>query len=139
MENIKLSTRILKRALGYTFKMYRFYDENNSNNECFKLTVSNRTLKIKEHAILTYHIYIVGMFDDKVREYMFNVIETAINLKIDNLGLTDVLYIEKNASNFIVHKAGSILYEPASISYDENYDKLYTELEYVITHYKNYF
>ena len=131
------STHILKKTLGYTFTMY--FHKDIKNETCFTLTVKNRTLKIKEHIILTYPTYIAGLFYGKINEYMFNAIEQAINLKIDNLGLSDVLYIEKSTDNFIVHKTNSILYEQLFTPYCENYDKLYTELEYVITHYKNYF
>ena len=133
------STQILKKALGYTFTLYYHMDINNNNNTCFKLTVKNRTLKIKEHVLLEYPTYIVGMFDEKIKEYIFDVIETAINLKIDNLGLSDTLYIQKNTNVFVVHKTNSILHKTLFIPYGENYDKLYDNLEHVITNYKNYF
>ena len=131
------STHILKKTLGYTFIMY--YHTDNNNNTCFTLTVKNRTLKVKEHVILTYPTYIAGVFYEKIKEYIFNVIEQSINLKIDNLGLSNILYIEKNTNDFIIHKTNSVLYEQLFTPYCENYDKLYTNLEYVITHYKNYF
>ena len=134
----KLHTKhILKKTLGYTFTMYYHTDKN--NNTCFTLTVKNRCLKIKEHIILEYPTYISGMFYDKIKEYMFDVIETSINLKIDNLGLNDTLYIEKNTDNFIVHKTNSVLYKQLFIPDYENYDKLYIDIEHVITHHKNYF
>ena len=117
--------------------MYHHKDDN--NNECFTLTVLNKTLKIKEHVLLTNPTYIVGMFDNKIKEYMFDVIEQSINLKIDNLGLSDILYIEKNTYSFFVHKFNSVLYEPASIPNYDDYDKLYSKLEDIVTNHKNYF
>ena len=129
------STHILKKTLGYTFVMYYHTDKN--NNTCFTLTVKNRTLKIKEHVIFAYPTYIAGMFYNKIKDYMFNVIETSTNLKIDNLGLSDVLYIEKNTDNFIVHNINSVFYE--QLFCFENYDKLYEDLENIIVNYKNYF
>ena len=141
IQNMKInklhSKHILKKSLGYTFIMYYHTDIN--NNTCFTLTVKNRTLKIKEHIILTYPTYISGMFYGKIKEYIFDVIECSINLKIDNLGLSNVLHIEKNTDNFIIHKSNSVLYEQLFIPGCENYDKLYIDLEHVITNYKNYF
>ena len=131
------SVHILKKTLGYIFTMYRHND--NNNNICFTLTVKNKTLKIKENVILTYPTYITGMFYGRIKEYMFDVIETSINLKIDNLGLSNILYIEKNVSNFMIHKTNSVIYEPVSLSHDENYDKLYDNIEHIILNYKNFF
>ena len=131
------STHILKKTLGYTFIMY-FHTDNN-NDTCFTLTVKNRILKIKEHIILTYPTYIAGVFYDKIKDYMFNVIETSINLKIDSLDLSDVLYIERCTDSFIVHKANSVIYEQVYTPYCENYDKLYANLEDVVVNHKNYF
>lgn len=131
------STHILKKTLGYTFTMYFHTDIN--NNTCFTLTVKNRTLKIKEHVILTYPTYIAGVFFNKIKEYMFDVIECAINLKIDNLGLSGILYIEKNTNNFMIHKINSVLYEQISLTYHEDYDKLYDNVEHIIRNYKNFF
>ena len=128
---------ILKKTLGYKFIMYHHND--NNNNECFTLTVLNRALNIKEHVLLTNPTYIVGMFYGEVREYMFNVIERSINLKIDSLDLDDVLYIEKCVSCFIVHKADSITYEQVFISDYDDYDELYSNLEDIVVNYKNYF
>ena len=134
----KLHTKhILKKTLGYTFTMY--YHTDIHNNTCFTLTVKNRILKIKEHIILEYPTYISGMFYDKIKEYIFNVIEISINLKIDSLDLGDILYIEKNTNSFTVHNVNSVIFEQLFIPGCENYDKLYTDLEHVITHYKNYF
>ena len=116
-----------------------YYHTDDNNDTCFTLTVKNRTLKVKEHIILTYPTYISGMFFDKIKEYIFNVIERSINLKIDNLGLSNVLYIEQNTNSFIVHKVNSALYEQVFVPGCENYDKLYVDLEHVITHHKNYF
>ena len=124
----------LKKTLGYIFRMYHHKDIN--NNECFTLTVLNRALKIKERVLLTNPTYIVGMFDNKIKEYMFNVIERSINLKIDGLGLSDVLYIEKHTNSFIVYKISSVVYEQL---YYDGYDKLYSNLEDIITNHKNYF
>ena len=128
---------ILNKALGYTFAMYRRLDEN--NNEYFTLTVSNRTLKIKEHVLLTNPTYIMGMFYGEAQEYIFDVIECSINLMIDNLGLSDVLYLERHTDGFHVHKADSVLYEPASVDFYEGYDELYSKLENIVVNYKNYF
>ena len=128
---------ILKKTLGYKFTMYHHLDIN--NNECFTLTVLNRALNIKERVLLSNPTYIVGMFYDKVREYMFNVIELSINLKIYSLGLDDILYIEKCVSCFIVHKADSITYEQVFISDYEDYDELYSNLEDIVEHHKDYF
>ena len=128
---------IFKKTLGYIFTMYKHKDDN--NNICFTLTVKNRILKLKEHVILTNPTYIVGMFDGKIREYIFDVIEQAINLKIDSLGLSDVLYIEKNVSCFTVNKYSSVIYECLSIPDYDNYDKLYANLEDVVVNNKNYF
>ena len=125
---------ILKKTLGYIFIMYKRKDDN--NNICFILTVKNRILKLKEHIILTNPVYIVGMFDAKIKEYMFNIIEQAINLKIYSLGLSDILYIEKSTNSFLVHKVSSVLYEQL---YYEGYDKLYANLEDVVVNNKNYF
>ena len=138
IQNMKInklySKHILKKTLGYIFIMYRHND--NNNNICFTLTVKNKTLKIKEHVLLTNPTYIAGMFYGKIKEYMFDVIETSINLKIDSLGLSDVLYIEKSTNSFMVHKVSSALYEQL---YCDGYDKLYANLDDVITHHENYF
>ena len=131
------TTHILKKTLGYTFTMYYHTDIN--NNTCFTLTVKNRTLKIKEHVILKNPTYIAGMFYGKIKEYMFDVIEQAINLKIDILGLSDILYIEKCTDSFIIHNNNSVIYEQIFLSYDENYDKLYDNVEHIIRNYKNFF
>ena len=125
------------KSLGYTFATYQQKDDN--NNTCFILTVLNKELKIKKHVLLTNPTYIVGMFDDKIKEYLFNVIEQSINLKIDSLGLSDVLSIERSTDSFIVHKADSVLYETAYIPDYDNYDQLYSNLEDIVTNYKNYF
>ena len=125
---------ILKKTLGYIFILYSYKDDN--NNKCFTLTVLNKILKIKEHVLLTNNKYIVSIFDNKIKEYMFDVIERSINLKIDNLGLSDVLYIEKCTNSFIVHKINSVFYEQL---YYEGYDKLYSNLEDVVKNHKNYF
>ena len=138
MEINKLhSTHTLKKTLGYTFIMY-FHTDNN-NDTCFTLTVSNRDLKIKEHVLLTNPTYIADVFFGKIKEYMFNVIETSINLNIDILGLSDILYIEKCTDSFIIHNNNSVIYEQVFLSYDENYDKLYDNVEHIIKNYKNYF
>ena len=128
------SKYVLKKTLGYKFIMYHHLDIN--NNDRFTLTVLNRTLKIKEHVLLTNPTYIVGMFDAKIREYMFNVIEQSINLKIYSLDLDDVLYVEKCANSFIIHKVDSVFYEQV---YYEGYDKLYSNLEDAVTQYKKLF
>ena len=114
--------------------MYHHKDKN--NNECFTLTVLNKTLKNIERVLLTNPTYIVGMFDNKIKEYMFNVIEQSINLKIYSLDLSDVLYVEKCTNSFIIHKVDSVIYE--QIFYD-GYDKLYSNLECVVKNYKDYF
>ena len=131
------SAHILKKTLGYIFIMY-FHTDNN-NDICFTLTVKNRILKIKEHIILTNPTYIADVFFGKIKEYMFNVIETSINLNIDILGLSDILYIEKCTDSFIIHNNNSVIYEQVFLSYDENYDKLYDNVEHIIKNYKNYF
>ena len=128
---------VLIKALGYKFVMYKHKDEN--NNDCCTLTVANKWFKIKEHVLLTNPTYVATMFYGKIRDYMFNVIEQSINLIIDSLGLTDILYIERCKSGFNVHKADSVLYEPVFLTYFENYDKLYSDLEDIVTNYKNYF
>ena len=128
---------ILNKALGYTFAMYRRLDEN--NNEYFTLTVSNRTLKIKEHVLLTNPTYIMGMFYGEAQEYIFDVIERAINLKINSLGLSDVLYLEKHTESFDVHKVDSISYKSAYVDFYEGYDEMYAKLENIVANYKNYF
>ena len=131
------TTHILKKTLGYIFTMY--YHTDNNNDTCFTLTVKNRTLKLKERVILTNPTYIVGMFFGKIKEYIFGVIECAINLNIDILGLSDILYIEKCTDSFIIHKNSSVIYEQIFLSYDENYDKLYSNVEHIIRNYKNFF
>ena len=131
----KLNKRyILNRALGYTFSMYRRLDDN--NNEYYTLTVSNRALKIKEHVLLTKPTYIVGMFYGDVQEYLFDVIERAINLKINSLGLSDILYLERHTDGFKVHKADSVYYEEV---FYVGCEELYNNLEDVVVNYKNYF
>ena len=138
MEIRKLNNKYVpKTSLGYKFGTYRQKD--GSNNESYILTVSNKDLKIKKHVLLTYHTYIVGMFEGEIREYMLNVIEQAINLKIDSLGLSDVIYLERCTQGFDVHKVDSVLYEPASIPAYDDYDKLYSNLEDIVVNHKNYF
>ena len=131
------STHILKKTLDYIFTMY--YHTDNNNNTCFTLTVKNRILKIKEHVLLTYPTYITDMFYGKIKEYMFDVIERSINLNIDNLGLSNILYIEKHTDSFIVHKNNSVIYEQLFLPYLENYDKLYENIAHIIRNYKNFF
>lgn len=134
----KLHTKhLIKKTLGYTFMLY--YHTDNNNNTCFTLSVQNKILKIKEHAIFAYPTYTYEVFGNKIKDYMFDVIEQSINLKIDNLGLTDVLYVEKNTNSFIVHKVDDVLYEQIFLSYHENYDGLYDNLENIIINYKNFF
>ena len=116
-----------------------YFHTDNNNDICFTLTVKNRILKIKEHIILTNPTYIADVFFGKIKEYMFNVIETSINLNIDILGLSDILYIEKCTDSFIIHNNNSVIYEQVFLSYDENYDKLYDNVEHIIKNYKNYF
>ena len=125
---------VLKKTLGYTFQMYHHLDDN--NNECFTLTVMSREFRVKERALLANPTYVVGLFDSKIKEYMFKRIEYSMNLIIDSLDLSDVLYIERNTNSFKVHKADSVYYEEV---FYEGYEELYNNLEEVVRNYKNYF
>ena len=137
MEIKKINKKyVLKETLGYTFIMYEHKDEN--NNVCFTLTVSNQGLEIEEQVLLTNPTYIVGMFYGGVQDYMFDVIEKAISLKLYSLGLSDVLHVRKCANDFEVHRVGSALYKTVFIPDLDNYDKLYSDLEDVVLNYKKY-
>ena len=127
---------ILKETLGYKFIMWKHKDEN--NNVCFTLAVSNKGLEIEERVLLTNPTYIVGMFYGGVQDYMFDVIESAISLKLYSLGLTDVIHIRKCVSAFEIYKAGGTLRKTVFIPDLDNYDELYSNLEDIIANYKKY-
>lgn len=125
---------ILKKSLGYTFKMYHHKDDN--NNECFTLTVMSREFRVKERVLLTNPTYVVGMFDNKIKEYLFKRIEYRMSLIIDSLELNNVLSVERCTNSFKVHRDDSVYYE--EVFYD-GYEELFAKLQEVVRNYKNYF